>query len=222
MEIDWYYENSYCSEHGKPPLQENEIEVQIPFIGTYGALSDMIDSEMECERDWREQEGMTADCTVTFRMYEFLTDYTERIAKIVGLASLKFRYMYSPQYYNFTTDKIFCSVDKNELWELYKQVRSDLMGDTYYRAEVGEATTSRDGYIPYYHAADCHYSNIEELAESPACLLGMILDAKCSMWLEYEEQIEHDLLLSSFELWWRFYDDIEMYQYMDFCEIEES
>lgn len=213
MNIDWNYNNEGCRDN--EPLQENQVLVQVPFIGTYEALSDFIDSEVECEREYREREGMTEDYTLQFNMKDFLISYVKRIADITGLKSLRFHDMESPAYYNFSTDRIFCTVDENELFELYQEVRKDFMGDTYYRAEIGEATTPRDGFIPYYHAADCHYSSVEELTESPACLLALIINAKCSMWLEYEEECEHDLILSSFELWWSWYDDMELYSYLE-------
>lgn len=213
MNIDWYYNNDGCRDN--EPMQENQILVQVPFIGTYEALDRLIDSEVECERDYRESEGMTEDYTLQFNMRDFLISYVAKIADITGLQSLRFHDMESPAYYNFSTDRIFCAVDENELYELYKEVRKDSNGDIYYRAEVGEATTPRDGFMPYYRAADCFYSSVEELIESPACLLALIVDAKCSMWLEYEEQCEHDLTLSAFELYWRFYDDMELYSYLE-------
>lgn len=219
MNIDWYYNNDGCRDD--EPLQENQVLVQVPFIGTYEALDRLIDSEVECQCDWRESEGMKADCTATFFMKDFLVSYVKRIADITGLQSLRFHDMDSPKYYNFSTDRIFCTVDKNELFALYQEVTNDPNGIIYYRAEVGESTTPRDGFMPYYHAADCHYSSVEQLTESPACLLGLIVDAKCSMWLEYEEQCEHDLTLSAFELYWRFYDDICLYEYIDFEETKD-
>lgn len=215
MEIDWYYNMDGC--RNEPMLSENEVLIQVPFIGTYEALDRLIDSSMECEMEWRESEGLP-HCEARFRMHDYLHAYVGEISDICKLPSLKFQYLSSPAYYNFSTDKIVCSVDKNELWELY----SERLVSPYYNAAVREATTPRSGYSPFYDEDDCYYESADDFSDSSA-LLGLILEAHLNEWLINEAHDYCEDLLSVWELF--IHMDIGnegYYEYIEFIENEDN
>ena len=196
MECDWYYEMSGC--RNEPDLTENEILIQVPFIGTYEALDRLIDSEVEREAEYLEenpQEGYEDGFTASFDMVSFLRGYVGDIANMCELPSLKFQYLSSPREYNFSTDKIICSVDKNELWELY----SERLVMTHYGNTVREATTPRDGYSPFYDEEDCYYKSADDFSDNSA-LLGLILEAHLNEWLVNNAHDYSEDLLSVWEL----------------------
>lgn len=215
-ETHWHYDLSGCSIHDKPALAENEIEIQVPFIGTYGALSDLIDSEMECEADeWGECEpdGVLHG---TFFMGDYLNAYVSWLADFCGIKSLKFREMTSPKYYNFETDSVWCSVDKNELWNLYKEKLD--YGE--YTHAVLKWTTPVSGYHPHFRSDDFHHESLEDMAKSPACVLGVIVDTLCQSEL-YETVEDYDAdMVQHWELTYLFHEQHHYCEYLEVSAIE--
>lgn len=208
--MDWTYNMDFCRDCDYT-LADNEVEIQVPFIGTYEALDRLIDSECEREAEWREENG-EPDCEVKFNMCDFLIDYVSWIADICDLPSLKFRYLSSPAYYNYSTDKIICSVDKNELWELFH----DRLNLVHYGYAVREATTPRSGYCPFYDEEDCQYLSADEFKNQ--ALLGLILEAYLNQWLTEEVHDYVEDLIHPFELFILSPTYEELYRYLE--EIE--
>lgn len=194
MECDWYYEMSYVRD--EPEIAENEILIRVPFIGTYEALDRLIDSECEREAEWLEenpQEGYENGFMASFDMVSFLRGYVGDIADMCELPSLKFHHMSSPREYNFSTDRVICSVDKNELWELY----SERLVAPYYNAAVKEATTPRSGYCPFYDEDDFYYKSADDFSDNSA-VLGVILEAHLNEWLVNNA---HDYVEDLLDVW---------------------
>lgn len=195
MKYDWYYEMSGC--RNEPDLTENEVLIQVPFIGTYEMLDRLIDDECEHEAEYLKeypQEGYENGFNASFDMISFLKDYVGEISDICELPSLKFQYLSSPREYNFSTDRLICSVDKNELWKLYEQVN-----EKFYHNEVHEATRRRDGYIPYFIETDFYYESVDDFGDNSA-RLGLILDAELNAWLNVHAGGYNEDLLNTFEL----------------------
>lgn len=214
--IEWHYNMDNCRDCDYV-LDDNEVEIQVPFIGTYEALDRLIDSDVERELEWRTDEKLPEVVSAQFDMHRYLTDYVGEIADICGLPSLKFRYLSSPAYYNFSTDKIICSVDKNELWELYH----DRMGLGHYHKAVREATTPRDGYMPFYDEEDCRYDSPDDFKNS--ALLGLILDAYLNQWLWVEVRGYANSLICTWELFIHMCHGYEsICEYMLYTEIEND
>lgn len=213
MEYNWYYEWSYCRE--KPQLAENEILIRVPFIGTYEALDRLIDSECEREAEYLEeypQEGYEDGFYASFDMHSFLLDYVGEISDICKLPSLKFQYLSSPREYNFSTDKIICSVDRNELWELY----SERLVMTDYGDAVRAATTPRSGYSTFYDEDDCFYESVDDFVDNSA-VLGLILEAYLNCWLSEEVYDYCEDLLNPLELFLHMNHGYEnLYEYIHF------
>lgn len=218
MEIDWYYNKDGCKTNEE--LHENEIEVQVPFIGTYCMLNEIINGEMEREAEYWQNESDEPPYGIEgkFDLGQFCKDYVKWLSDSLGIESLKFRELYSPKYYNFETDKIFCSVDKNELWELYKRVVST---ETYIR-NLKNVTTYRDGYIPHFRFQDGIYPKIEDMADMSGCLLGLIIEAVAHLWLMENSNSCDEKYLSSYELMleWSKFGDCEFYNWLEVEPVE--
>lgn len=205
---DWYYELSYCRE--KPRMAHNEVLIQVPFMGTYGALDELINSEVERDAEWlteNPQEGYEDGFYASFDMYSFLTDYVGEIRDICQLPSLTFQYLSSPREYNFYTDKIICSVDKDELMELYNRVCNYNYGKA-----VTEATKPRSGYVPYFHECDLYYHSTDDFPDNSAAL-GLILDAHLNEWLNNKIYEYNENFINTFELFLQLdcYDSLNEY-----------
>ena len=203
MEYDWYYEMSYVRD--EPEIADKGILVMVPFCGTYGALNDLIDSEVEQEAEWLEEsqeEGYEDGFYASFDMVSFLRDYVRWIGEQCGLPSLKFHHMSSPKEYNFYTDSLYASVDKNELWELYEEIRPSKA----YMAEVDLWTTPVDGYIPFYKPWECYYESIDDMNQG--CLLQLILNAKMTHYLNDDcQDPDEDTTVNTLMLAYYFSDD---------------
>lgn len=215
MEIDWYYKQDGCKTGLQP--NEHEVVVKIPFCGTYGYLSDYLDGEMEREREYHEQEeDPREEIEYHFDLGQFCKDYVDWLSDSLGLKTMRFQEMTSPSYYNFETDKIWCIIDKSELWELLQKIKNHPDGSVYLQAEIGEATTSRDGYWAFYKPEDCEWEKPDDFDDTCAGLLGLIMNATCSVYMdEYKCHRGNDLLCSSvdiMECWPKFYDG-EFWEY---------
>lgn len=194
--MNWTYNMESCRDCDYT-LADNEVEIQVPFIGTYEMLDRLIDTECERLEELYTDECGDCDYRAEFSMVDFLTKYVSEIADICKLPSLKFRYLSSPAYYNFETDTIICSVDKNELWKLY----NERLMPTDYGNAVREATTPRSGYSPYHKPEDCDYKSPDDFGSS--ALLGLILEAYLNQWLTEEVHDYVEDLLHPFELFLR-------------------
>ena len=110
--------------------------------------------------------------------------------------------MTSPKEYNFYTDSLYASVDKNELWKLYEEIRPSKA----YMAEVSLWTTPVDGYIPFYKPWECYYESIDDMNQG--CLLQLILNAKMTHWCNNLcEDPDEDTTVNTLMLAYYFSDD---------------
>lgn len=127
----------------------------IPFSGFYYSLHDsamddaldMIFSDREtgCEIN-KELVWRASDLCHWGRVQnEYARDYAERLASLLTIPSLKFESLNSPREYNFTTDRIFCTISEDDVRRILSLVDSDALA-----ALVRDTFTSRDGFISYY------------------------------------------------------------------------
>ena len=76
---------------------------------------------------------------------EYAKEYAEQFAHEFKIPSLKFESMASPRFYNFTTDRIFCNIDPDDLRRI--MATFDLSAFAEY---VREKFTSRGGFSSFY------------------------------------------------------------------------
>lgn len=140
--------------------QQNTIEIEVPFSGFYGSIHDMyIDNWVDfmLEGDEAEYLGMTND-ELSDKLYSM--DYSkirEAMCKHYIQAynaifydnfnielDLKFSEMTSPKFYNFETDRLYCTIDKN----VFDQVVS-LLAESSVQETLSNKYKSSSGYIVF-------------------------------------------------------------------------
>ena len=127
----------------------------IPFVGFYEsehnvALNDALEQifsdldtgcEINHELVWRASDL----CDWGEVRKEYAKEYSERVAQAFNIPSLKFESLNSPREYNFTTDRIFCTISEDDVRRILSLVDSAALA-----ALVRDTFTSRDGFISYY------------------------------------------------------------------------
>lgn len=138
----------------------------IPFSGFYESLHDSaFDYALESifsDRDTgchiNEPLMWKAHDYIDWRMAHelYAKEYAESLAHEFGIDSLKFESLSSPKEYNFTTDRIFCTIEYADLCRL--MAGFDLKA---FAAYVREKFTSRDGFISFYDADLSAWGKVE-------------------------------------------------------------
>jgi hypothetical protein len=82
--------------------------------------------------------------------------YAGAFADHFAIPSLEFESLSSPKEYNFTTDRIFCTIERADLCRI--MATFDLQKFAEY---VREKFTSRDGFISFYSANLADWGNVE-------------------------------------------------------------
>ena len=156
------------------------IEFDLEFGGFYYSThSDRIDNDIETleydfeQIDWKKTHLSYAESFLNNLNYEFDLD--------LGFLGLN-----SPREYNFTTDKIICSIKNKD----FKKIKAKYTTDTTFAGWVNENSKSRDGFFSFY-------SGIEEVVKEDSVLLQYIFkymlyveneyfDNDCTYDFEYE------------------------------------
>ena len=130
-----------------------KVETTIPFSGFYHSVHcDIFDHEIS--ELFSNDHGDPYDCLVS-RAFEdanwkgihkaYAKEYSELFAEAFEFKTLSFQDLVSPQYYNFTTDRIFCTIDQEEVKEIYSKVSKEDLEE-----KIREKFTSRSGFISHY------------------------------------------------------------------------
>lgn len=133
--------------------------IQIPFDGFYeSAHNTMIDDEINGL--FQNDQGKVIDMPENFwdevdykKLYlsyakEYATSFQNRLASLnntLQFKSLSFESLSSPKEYNFTTDRIFCTVSPEDISSLYAATNEKDLRD-----KIRECCTSRDGFSSFY------------------------------------------------------------------------
>lgn len=123
---------------------------------------------------------------------EYAKAYCENLAAALGLTVCVFEEMSSPREYNFTTDRLFCELDANELKTLFARVDVRAMLDTV----AAYMFTSRSGFISSYSPDVTSWGN--DLAQWDHNQRGALLKAAANVILadgeEFGQEKELDLM----------------------------
>jgi len=180
-----------------------KLEIGLPFFsGFYESFHSSV-FEREEEYILEEYKGKTWD---DFKWeYDYLSyckNYVHAVNSILDL-KLEFVELSSPREYNFSTDRIFCTISKKDLNKISTALDTEIMKDL-----VKRRFTSRDGFISSYS------NDINEWKEKPLKdwdynELGTLLEAWININSTKTSETEE------------FYDDID-YQAMEYCEGNDS
>jgi hypothetical protein len=164
---------------------ETELLTTIPFSGfyeTYNAaiFDDWLEYELEVlQQDYKVPAEKLEDAGEMFAdgvewagcFNAYAVEYVDYFARKFKLG-LKFDSLESPREYNFTTDRIFCSLSVDEAKRIYSLVDKEILAKV-----LASHFTSRDGFISFYS------SEIEALPEHidawDCNQLGCLIEAYC-------------------------------------------
>jgi hypothetical protein len=133
---------------------DQTFEVQIPFAGFYGGMHDaslddtfaqmFTDRETGCHSAPAAIVDKARDAVCWHDVYKaYAKEYAESFLQEFDLIG-EFSAMDSPKYYNFSTDRIFVTIDRPSLAKIARGARSAL------NAMAKRRHTSRDGFISWY------------------------------------------------------------------------
>jgi hypothetical protein len=133
------------------------METTIPFTGFYNSDHDSL-IESELEQMFSDQNGRPLPSAgdswehIDWRKVHlaYAQEYAGQFfALLSDAAKIKIPYKFvelnSPHSYNFTTDRIFCTVSQRTAWALYK-----LADKTALDSLIHDKFTSYDGFMSYY------------------------------------------------------------------------
>lgn len=126
--------------------------VVIPFYGFYESIhSSMIDDAPNMlfqDDDGTPNEGLNEHlwraCNYRLVYMNYAMTYARAFADGTGV-KLKFESLQSPREYNFTTDRIFCTISREEVRRLWREVDR-----VRFVALARDAFTSRSGFMSFY------------------------------------------------------------------------
>src|SRR5574337_795111 len=181
-------------------------QIVIPFSGFYESYwSDAIDHEIEQLAEWKaedEDEDLDEDEIKTILndsldhakarglvAKAYVEAYENFVNEETGLQiALDYESLSSPREYNFTTDRIFCTIsaeDVQALWEYVDKAEFDKV--------CRKHLTSRSGFHSFY---DPDYTTWGELEEWDHNQLSMLLEAlpECEDWVLAESMEIYSLV----------------------------
>jgi hypothetical protein len=132
--------------------KKEQFSAVLPFSGFYG-------SRHSSAIDYTEEEMFTFDDgeihTSLHELFYDNMDYgdvyeaysKEYVEQISHLTNIKFVFeeLVSPKEYNFTTDRIFVTIDRKSLAKIIRLVKGERLNN-----KAREMFTSRSGFISYY------------------------------------------------------------------------
>lgn len=182
------------------------METFIPFPGFYESiLSSELDrvEEMEAENleddegvDLEQAYGILLDCTDHQRVQEevakaWVFEYAGLLCEDVLALDLNFKELISPREYNFTTDKVLCTVPENSIKVLFDTVHKSTLSDV-----CEDHLKSRDGFHSFY---DHRWETWGDVTEWDANQVSMLFHAlhhdsdDGPVWGDVEEEINYRL-----------------------------
>jgi len=158
------------------------IETLIPFTGFYQTYHDASVDEV-IERD----SGLNWEDVNYRKVYiGYAKLYTKYFSDYVGIP-LVFKELTSPKEYNFTTDKIYCEIELEQVEYMFNTVPREVLADL-----IKEKCTSCAGFVSFYP---------NDLDEWPDKLkdwdhnhIGILLDAYTHDQYDFDYDKEQELM----------------------------
>lgn len=139
-------------------MLNNKIKTVIKFGGFYDSIhSAIIDNDIESyvymENEYNDTDLTESDYNFNYKdmkmqyLNQYISDYQDFIESEYNL-NIKIHdiSLYSPKYYNYSTDEIDCYISKSDENKLIKHFKKD---DNFLEY-LKDSCKSRDGFISYY------------------------------------------------------------------------
>lgn len=148
----------------------------IPFGGFYESIhSGTIDQaeEMLFQNDRGDANGGLSErffriCNYSCVFQNYAKDYAANFAHLYEI-DLKFESLSSPREYNFTTDRIFCTISRKEVRRLRREVDPEAL------AKVAKRSfTSYDGFHSFYSPDVASWGSVDTWDHN---LVGVLISA---------------------------------------------
>lgn len=152
------------------PTKDDRMVTMVPFSGFYETIhSDrlerfFIDEELPQE----EQDKLWEEIDWKTEQIDYCKEYLRVLSKILGF-TLEFESMVSPREYNFTTDRLFAYI-KREDFEKLKAGIDDIKMEEY----VKDHFTSYDGFSSFY--SNCWDDWLDQKEEFDHNQIGSLLE----------------------------------------------
>lgn len=151
-------------------MKTSKTEFMLDFGGFYHSIhSNVLDSELEYmidaneERQLGSEEEINEDNVDWKKTHEnYAKNYLESFNNLLGM-NLEYIDLWSPDYYNFQTDKIVCAIDPIA----YDDIQNAYCNDNDFVNWLNEASKSRSGFHSFY-------SGIDEVKKEPSILMEYI------------------------------------------------
>lgn len=185
------------------------VEIEIPFSGFYETHHDMkcddaVEGFFTYNHETNEEQELPevfwdADINWSAIRNEYCEEYVKAFASEYDL-TLSFLEMTSPREYNFTTDRIFVNIPREQINAIKDKVFADDAGRKY----VSDRFTSYDGFSSFYSndLTDEEWTR-ETLDE---CQYGVILQywvqsqlEDFDSWYEKESELTDDFEMSNWD-----------------------
>jgi hypothetical protein len=163
--------------------------VQIPFSGFYDSShSNILEHELYnsmftdyksgCENN--DNLSNAANDLIGWRgvYVDYAKEYVKNFNHEFDL-NLTFESLQSPKEYNFSTDRIFCQIDRKDLTKIARTTKKDILDKT-----AKSMFTSRDGFISFY---DANYKTWGKISSWDYNQLSCLLEA---FFLQYSNNVE--------------------------------
>lgn len=169
--------------------------IQIPFSGFYDSIHSInIEYELDCGIFTDHATGCTNYDRLSELFYnaidwhqsrlDYAREYVDNFNREFGL-NLVFESMTSPREYNFSTDRIFCEIDKKDLRQIVRQTPKERL-----IKHAVAMFTSRDGFSSFYDNNYLSWGRIETWDFNQLhCLLMAWLETEHDVAEWYDEEI---------------------------------
>jgi hypothetical protein len=145
--------------------KETHVLALIPFAGFYctnhDSELDFTLDQMFTDDSGNPNHGLVSHCFDKIKWWEvhvsYATAYVERFAEHFEIPSMKFESLSSPREYNFTTDRIFVEVSREDIKKVFDQVDRAALD-----AKAAEMFTSRSGFISFYSPKVSSWGSLDE------------------------------------------------------------
>ena len=138
-------------------------QITLPFVGFYGSiLSDALDNIVENYDEYAEHTSQTWSAIYKQAAKSYADRYNELFLEETGInLEIEFVELWSPQFYNFETDRIYVTVDVDSLEKVISEI-----GIEEIRKKLREQYKPSSGFSPFsstLEAIEKDWENFPEL-----------------------------------------------------------
>lgn len=195
----------------------------IPFSGFYYSMHDEeLDRELkntftdyatglEINQGLLDRAFRAVDWDYVHRKYAGV--YAENFAQEFNLKTLRYESMRSPREYNFSTDRIFCEIDAEEVRTLFAELDKETLSEV-----CREMFTSRSGFMSFYSPDWEDWGDLDKWDHNQVFTLitAMVRQVKGEDWGGYEEfALMGDCFCNGYSTEWLFGSNPEELKRLD-------